>query len=523
VMLVLLSSPVLAQDGGGNVYQSLRKLSDVLNLAQRNYVDTVDVNKLTEASIRGLLSQLDPHSVYIPAKEQRGEQEKFQGNYAGVGVLFRIINDTITVLAPVIGGPSDRLGLQCNDKIVQINGQSAIGLKTDAVPEKLKGEQGTRVTVHIKREGASQLIPYTITRDAVAIHSVDGAYILDGTDIGYIYVNKFAATTTNEVLEAASNLKKLGMKKLVLDLRWNGGGLLAQAFALADEIIPAGKTIVFTKTRGGALGESFTSTRGGALEQIPLVVLVNAGSASASEIVSGAVQDLDRGLVVGETTFGKGLVQVPYTLGDGSVVRLTTARYYTPSGRSIQRDYKDKSKYYALEGRENLAEGSNVAHSNEKDSTRPRYKTSSGRVVYGGGGIVPDYVVKPDTLSSFMRKLAGAGVYGEFTDNYTLRSGNAIRAQFNKDLTLYLHKFQFDSTLVTDLKALAAKRSIEWNDTEFAANKTIIHHFLKATIAGNIWRTSDEFSEAYAQRREITKAIDLFPESMKVAKLVAKQ
>jgi carboxyl-terminal processing protease len=521
ISIHILCAPVVlqAQPNGGNVYQQIRKFSDVLNLVQRNYVDTVDLQKITEAAIRGLLQQLDPHSVYLPAKLQKQEDEKFQGNYAGIGILFRIINDTITVLAPTIGGPSEKLGIRCNDKIVKIDNASAIGMKLDEVPTKLKGAPGTRVTVHIKREGSPSLIPYTIVRDAVPIKSVDAGYIIEGTDVGHIYVNKFAATTTDEVVETAHKLRKMGMKRLILDLRWNGGGLLGQAFALADEFIPAGKTIVFTKTRGGAMGETLMSTRGGSLEQIPLVVLINAGSASASEIVSGAVQDLDRALVVGETSFGKGLVQMPYTLPDSSAVRITIARYYTPSGRSIQRDYKDRSKYYNLDGREALEEGSNFEHTNEKDSTRPKYKTSSGRTVYGGGGIVPDFIVKSDTLSLFMRTLAKAGALTEFADSYILTNGNTIRETYNRDIALFLQRFSFDDKDMATLKSIALQRKVQWNDDNFKAQEKDIRRYLKGLLTTYIWMTQPEFTEAFAQRKEIDKAVELFPEATKIARL----
>jgi carboxyl-terminal processing protease len=521
----LIHTPILvqAQQKSTTINQQIMKFNDVLNLAYRNYVDTVDINNLTESAIRGLLSRLDPHSVYIPAKQQEDETDKFKGNYAGIGVLFKIVNDTITVLAPSINGPSEKLGIRCNDKIVKINNENAVGLKQSDVPPKLRGEEGTRVTVHIKRDGSPDLIPYTITRDAVAIKSVDAAYMLDGGEVGYVYVNKFAATTTAEVVEATQRLKKQGMKKMILDLRSNGGGLLGQAFALADEFIPLGKTIVFTKTRGGQVGESFVSTRGGALEQIPLVVLINSGSASASEIVSGAMQDLDRGLVVGETSFGKGLVQIPYTLADGSAVRITTARYFTPSGRCIQRDYRDKSKYYALEGRADVEEGLNLDHKGEKDSTRPKYRTISGRVVYGGGGIVPDYVVKSDTASKLMQSLFRSALYIEFCDKYVLANGNALRETYNRDIAQYLQKFELDEKAMNDLRVLAKSRKVEWDEAEFKTNEDFLKRFLKGWLTTYLWTASNEFAEVYMQRKEVDKAVALFPEAMKVAKFSLKQ
>jgi carboxyl-terminal processing protease len=520
VMTIAMPSRINAQDNN-NIYQQMRKFTDVLNLINQNYVDSVQASQLTENAIRGMLQKLDPHSNYLPPKARAEQQEQFQGNYYGIGVLFRIVKDTITVLAPLIGGPSEKLGVLCNDKIVKIDGANAVGIKSDEVPLKLKGPEGTRVNIMIKREGSPNLIPLTITRGAVPIRTVDGSWMIDGTDIGYIYLNKFAATTIDEVQKAAQNLKQQGMKKLILDLRNNGGGYLQQAFGLVDEFIPAGKTIVYTKARNEALSERYFSTRAGNLENIPLIVLVNSGSASASEIVSGAIQDLDRGLVVGETSFGKGLVQVPYQLQDGSELRLTIARYYTPSGRCIQRDYKsgDRSKYYALEGRQDVEEGANLDHKHDNDTTpRPKFKTLAGRTVYGGGGIVPDYVVKNDTISKFMRNLGAKGVITEFVDNLILRQGNYIREKYAKDLNQFLHKYTLTDATIQELKRIASERKVEWQDEEYMKDAAMLDRYVKALASTYIWNTSTEFVESYVVQKELEKAVQLFPEAMKIAR-----
>ncbi|MDW8219534.1 MAG: S41 family peptidase [Bacteroidota bacterium] len=503
-----------------NAMFHIRKFGDILNLINQNYVDTVNLSQLTESAIRGMLQKLDPHSTYLSPKVRESEAERFQGNYFGIGILFRIINDTITVLAPLIGGPSERLGVLCGDKIVKINGENAIGMKSDDVPKKLKGEKGTKVTIHIKRNGLPYLLPLTITREGVSIRTVDAYWMIEGTDIGYIYLNKFAATTVSEVQQAAAALKQQGMKKLILDLRNNAGGYLQQAFALADEFIPAGKMIVYTKARNEVLSERYFSTRAGSLENIPLIILINSGSASASEIVSGAVQDLDRGLIVGETSFGKGLVQVPYQLADGSELRLTIARYYTPSGRSIQRPYsEDRTKYYALEGRDDVQEGENLDHKNENDSLpRPKFKTASGRTVYGGGGIVPDYIVKNDSMSRFMRQLSRAGIIQEFTDNIIIKQGNELRTRYAKDIVQFLRKYELDDTAFAELKRLATEHKIEWNDDDFVQHAPTLNRYVKALLTTYIWNTSAEFVESYIEQKEVQKAIELFPEAMKIAR-----
>lgn len=522
IVCCALSTTLTAQTQRDNVWEQSRKFTDILNIIKRNYVDTVNANSLTEQAIRGLLSTLDPHSVYLPQRAQRLENERFVG-YAGIGVQFRLINDSITVLAPTIGGPSDRLGIRCNDKIVKINNEQAVGIKSDEVPKKLKGHAGTKVSVLIKREGVKELIPVTITRENVPNRSVDAAYIIPGTDIGYVYVNKFGAQTAEDVRQAALMLKTKGMKKMMLDLRWNGGGLLGQAYALADEFISAGKLIVFTKARSEELSERYVSTRGGVLENLPLVILINHASASASEIVAGAIQDLDRGLVVGETSFGKGLVQMPFLLPDSSALRLTIAHYYTPSGRCIQRPYDDKKKYFALEGREELNEGENLTHQGEKDSTRPKYKTSSGRLVFGGGGIVPDYVVKPDSLSKLRIAINRSSVLPELVESYVLQNGTSLKETYNNDIAVFLQNYQVDSDMMSRFTELLTKNKVTWTQEELQKEEAAIKRQIKAFITTYIWSTSLEFVASYTSNKEVDRAVELFPEAAKIARDMVKQ
>jgi carboxyl-terminal processing protease len=336
-------SPLISSD---NLFDQLEKYKFVFNTAYKNYVDDVSANALTEAAIKGMLGSLDPHSQYINKEEIQSVNEDMQGSFEGIGVQFDIINDTITVISPIAGGPSEAVGILAGDKIVKIDGVSAIGLKQDDVPKKLRGPKGTKVELDIFRPGMEGTLKFTIIRDKIPLHSVSAAYMFYGTDIGVISVNRFSATTHEEIVNAANDLRKQGMKRLILDLRNNPGGLLNQAFLVADEFLPGeGDTIVYTRGRAFDANEVFRARKGQQLENIPLIVLIDNGSASASEIVSGAVQDLDRGLVVGITSFGKGLVQRQIPLPDGSAFRLTISRYYTPSGRCIQRPFEDKNKY----------------------------------------------------------------------------------------------------------------------------------------------------------------------------------
>lgn len=497
------------------------KYANVLQYLSQNAVDTVNISKVTETAIKSALETLnDPYSEYMPPKQKEAFEEAFRGNFQGVGIRFGIYKDTITVTCPLIGGPSEAAGIQFNDKIVKIDGISAVGMKQDSVPLKLKGPAGTQVTVTIKRVGNPDLIDLKITRGVVPTSSVEGAYMLDNSDIGYVYINKFAATTTDDVIRAVQKLKKEGMKKLVLDLRYNPGGYMTEAYRLADEFLKGGHRIVYTKDRNDQIREQYYSRDGNSLEDIPVVVMINGGSASASEIVSGALQDLDRGLIVGETSFGKGLVQQIFPLNDGSGVKFTTARYYTPSGRLIQRPYKDKKQYLAMEGRADLKEGANLDHTGESDSTRPSFKTLGGRKVLGGGGIVPDYVIKSDTsIAKFYDSLARKGVFWEAAEKFVLMQGQTIRTKYNKDLKTYLNNYTVSSEYLTVFKDIVKEKKLEWKEVEFKADEKFITNSMKYMLAYYMWSWSDgSFIGALMQPAQLEKAIKLFPEAAKIAK-----
>ncbi|MBI3766059.1 MAG: S41 family peptidase, partial [Ignavibacteriales bacterium] len=323
---------------GDNIFLQLEKFKDVLSHAEKYYVDDVDTPKLVESAIVGMLNQLDPHSIYIPASQLPKINEDFQGSFEGIGVQYLVNNDTLLVDFPVPGGPSEALGIMAGDKILKINDTSAIGIKQEDVPKKLRGPKGTHVKVSILRTGEKNLIDFDIIRDKIPLYSIDVSMMLNN-EVGYVSINRFSGTTHDEFVKAVQTLREKGMKRLILDLRGNPGGYLDQAFKMANELLPGGRKIVYTKGRRPEFNEEYTSTGDGKLTDVPLIVLVNVQAASASEIVSGAIQDWDRGLIVGETTFGKGLVQRQYDLSDKSAFRLTIARYYTPSGRLIQRPY----------------------------------------------------------------------------------------------------------------------------------------------------------------------------------------
>jgi carboxyl-terminal processing protease len=378
------------------------KFGRLLRLVESYYVDTTNINKLTEKAIVALLQELDPHSVYISREEVEKMNEPLKGNFEGIGVSFNIFRDTLLVVSTVPGGPSEKTGIMAGDRILSIDGQNVagVGLTNNDVFEKLRGEKGTTVQLKILRKNVKELLDFAVIRDKIPINSLDAAYMLD-KETGYIKLNRFSATTMEEFNAAMETLKKEKMRHLVLDLRNNGGGYLKAATDLAEEFLPAGNTIVYTEGVNNPRKE-FKATNSGSFETGKLVILINEGSASASEIVAGAVQDWDRGVLIGRRSYGKGLVQQPFYLTDGSMVRLTTAHYYTPSGRCIQKPYDQGVEEYRTDYQKRMENGEMFHADSISFADSLRYKTlGSGRTVYGGGGIMPDLFVPLDTSALF--------------------------------------------------------------------------------------------------------------------------
>lgn len=496
------------------ISSQVRKFNDALEITSKFYVDDVDSQKLTEDAIKGMLNGLDPHSVYISAEQLKRVSEDFQGSFEGIGVEFDIVNDTLTIVSPISGGPSEKLGIQAGDKIVKINGIGCIKISREDVPKKLKGPKGTKVNVSIVRPGLTEPLEFEITRDKIPIYSVDASFMYDN-EIGYVKVSRFSATTYEEFIKAMADLKNQGMKKLVLDLRGDPGGYLDQAFRMANEFIPAGNKIVYTKSRINDFNEEYIS-EGGQFTDIPLVILVNGGSASASEIVSGAVQDWDRGLIVGETTFGKGLVQRQFDLPDGSAFRVTTARYYTPSGRLIQKPYSG-SQYNQMDLTE--VDGENIEHKNDvQDSARPEFKTMGGRTVYGGGGITPDYIVKLDTLTDYTVQLRRLNLFYIFAERYMAANRKNIESAY-KSANEFRDGFDVDENMLKDLKSLASEKNIVFNNEEYNKDLDFIKTTIKFQIARDIWGNSGSYAVYVKNDEQFQKAITLFDDAIKLAKL----
>jgi carboxyl-terminal processing protease len=488
---------------------NIEKIKDVLDLTNEYYFDTVNVNKLSDAAIKGIIDQLDPHSAYVTTEQQQTFEEEFQGNFEGIGIEFQVINDTITVVSPITGGPSEQLGIMSGDKIIKIDGKECIGYSNDEVINSLRGSSGSTVDITIYRPSNSKNYNYTITRAEIPIHAVDVSLIFDD-DIGYVSVSRFAQVTTDELKDSLRKLQNKGMKKLVLDLRNNPGGLLSQASDVADLFLDDNKLIVYTKGRLSQFNEELKAAQPYPYEKIPLVILVNSGSASASEIVAGAIQDWDRGLIVGETTFGKGLVQRPFTLPDNSVIRLTIAKYYTPSGREIQRNYKNKKDYYTEVINRNETESNNLFHNSEKDTTKEVFKTSEGREVYGGGGITPDYIIPPDDLSEYTSDLRKENIFYEFIRKFLDKNGKSIREKYGNNLKEFNKEFMITDEVIDDFIKFIIKENVDYNKNEFYEDLDFIKSRLKAYIARDIWKNKGWYSVLIGHDKQFLKAVSLF-------------
>jgi carboxyl-terminal processing protease len=510
-----------------NIYEQIKKFGEVLSATEKSYVDDVDTGKLTDAAVVGLLNTLDPHSVYIPPKQYEKVMEEFKGKFEGVGIQFRILNDSITVVEPVAGGPSARMGVLSNDRIVKINDTSSIKWTDTQVMRSLRGPKGTRVKISIVRPNVKEILEFVIIRDEIALTSVDAALMIT-KDIGYIRVNQFKETTRSEMEKALQKLQSEGMHKLVLDLRDNGGGYLEEAVRMADQFLEGGtinspRKIVYTKARKPEFEESFDAKTGDSYEKLPLIVLVNNASASASEIVAGAIQDWDRGLIVGETSFGKGLVQRQWPLRDGSAFRLTVARYYTPSGRLIQRSYqgKDKSEYQMEAFQREEQEGDNLEHKNDAkpDSTIPKFKTESGRVVLGGGGITPDYIVKSEKVTGLVQTIWRRNLFYDFTKSYMEGKGFSLRAKYDKSYDAFKTKYEIPEEMMSEFRKFIETKEIKIDEKEYTKDYDFLKMRLKAQIAQMIFGLEGSIGIMITLDNQVQKALTLFPEAMKIAKL----
>jgi carboxyl-terminal processing protease len=485
------------------------KLSEVVNYINQEYVDTVNNKKLAESSIEAMLQSLDPHSSYIPAEELQAVNEPLEGNFDGIGVEFHIQSDTIMVVTPISGGPSELLGIQPGDRIVKIEGKNVAGVKinnTD-VMQKLRGPGGTKVKISIYRKNQKKLVDYTITRGKIPIYSIEASYMVDDKT-GYIKLSRFAATTYKEYLEAFATLKAEGLQSLILDMRGNPGGFLNAATQIADEFLDNKKLIVYTQGRARPKS-SYYATEAGGFEKGKLIVLIDEGSASASEIVAGAVQDWDRATIIGRRSFGKGLVQEQSLFPDGSALRLTVARYYTPTGRSIQKSYKGGVEAYNNELYLRMKKGEFESADSIKFADSLSFKTPGGKTVYGGGGIMPDIFVPLDTMgtSSYFSNVINKGLISQFTFDFVDRNRTMLRSF--KSFKEYNHAFQVNDNILNEFIVYAESNGVLKDTKGIIKSGSIIKTQIKANIARQLWKNQGFYPVIQEIDNTLKKALEV--------------
>ncbi|MDR9486730.1 S41 family peptidase [Salibacter sp.] len=482
-------------------------LNEVIGYIESEYVDTVQRQKLVDETVQYLLQELDPHSYYISAKELQAMNEPLEGNFEGIGIQFNIQKDTVVVINPLQGGPSEKVGVKAGDRIIKVEEEliAGNGISNSKVLKLLKGDKGTKVDITVERN--AQKLDFTITRDKIPIHSVDVAYMMTGKT-GYIKVIRFAKTTYQEFMDAANELKSKGMENLIIDLRGNGGGFLDAAVDMSDELLESGKMIVYTKGRARPK-EVYKSGSGNSFTETSLAVLVDESSASASEILAGAVQDNDRGLVIGRRSFGKGLVQEQTMWPDGSATRLTVARYYTPTGRCIQRPYDEGVEAYREEIYDRYKHGEMMHPDSTNFPDSLKYETPEGKTVYGGGGIFPDIFVPYDTAggSTFLNRLVYRGVVYQWAFDYADTHREQLNGNY-ESAREFQENFSIGQSLIDDFVNFAKSEGVEPEPGELEESQTEIKHRLKAYVARNIWNNEGFYPIWNKNDNVVNKALE---------------
>jgi carboxyl-terminal processing protease len=501
-----------------NLQKSTHKFHQILTYIKQDYVDTTNLEGLTEIAIGQLIEQLDPHSSYINAEEQTLVSAELEGEFFGIGIEFVLMQDTIYIIAPISGGPAEKAGIQPGDQIIRVNGQNWAGqnIKTSQILKQIRGTQGSQVTVSIQRNNHQDLLDFTLTRDKIHTHSVDAAYMVD-QEIGYLKLSRFSSRTYEEFMAALASLKDQGMKRLLLDLRSNPGGYLDQTVKIIEQMLEADKLIVYTQGKISKYNTKYYSKGKNNLDQIPIIVLINEGSASASEILAGALQDHDRALIVGRRSFGKGLVQRPIQLSDSSQLRLTVARYYTPSGRFIQKPYDQDQDDYQLDLVNRYARGEYFHADSIHFDDSLQYKTAAGRTVYGGGGIMPDYFVALDTTlyNTYIEQLLGKYVLQQCALEYAQVHKESLS---NMSYAIYYENFTITPAMLVHLNKQAQAAGIAQNKQVLSQSQTQIKLLLKAYIARNIWKEQGFYGILNQEDKIFKQAMQLFGEAANLIK-----
>jgi carboxyl-terminal processing protease len=483
------SSPKSIND----VARGSAKYREILQLIDNNYVDTVNTNELVDFSIKKMLEKLDPHTYYFNAKDAVGARTQLENGYDGIGVEFNVHKDTLYVVAPLTGGPSEAVGIQSGDRFVTVDGEDFTGKKLDNgfIFSKLRGKRGSEVVIEVLRGSSKKPIKFTLKRDRIPTFSIDATYMVD-KEIGYIKVTRFSESTYDEFKSALATLQSQGMKKLMLDLRGNPGGYMDRATNMVDELIGGDKMVVYTKGKDGRYDRQTRTHLAGAFEQGAVVVLIDEGSASASEIVSGALQDQDRALIVGRRSFGKGLVQMPVNLSDGSELRLTISRYYIPSGRSIQKPYQAGDiEGYEKDLKKRMDSGEFFAEDSIRNNEKQPYKTANGRLVYGGGGIRPDVFVARDTsyFSNYLYELWSKNILRDYAMHYANDNRKTLEKMAWND---FLKNFTFTDTDLQKIVKTATESGIKLNSKEFERSKNYIRLQAKAYLARQLFQKKSQ-------------------------------
>ncbi|QMW03383.1 S41 family peptidase [Spirosoma foliorum] len=493
------------------------KYREILQLIENNYVDTVNTDELVDYSITKMLEKLDPHTAYMNPQDAVAARSQLEGGFDGIGVEFNIYKDTVYVVTPLAGGPSESAGILSGDKIIKVDDKPLAGTKIEnsAVFKALRGKRGTDVKLTILRKGDKQPKDFTITRDRIPTYSVDAAYMIDAKT-GYIKINRFSETTYDEFKSALASLKAKGMTQLMMDLRNNPGGYMDRATNIADEFISGNKLLVYTDGKDNRYDRKTYAHIAGQFEEGPLVVLVDEGSASASEIVSGALQDHDRALIAGRRSFGKGLVQMPVTLSDGSELRLTISRYYTPSGRSIQKPYVPGHEGdYEKDLEQRSKRGEYYVADSIKNDPKLKFKTDGGRVVYGGGGITPDYFIPRDSTwqTAYLVQLYGKNIIREFAMEYANDNQKKLEKmpfdEFNRTVNM-------NDEQMNKLVKIATNEGIKFNEKEFNRSKNYIRNQIKALVARSVYQKNNKAGQNNEFFRVISNSDDTFQKALQL-------
>jgi carboxyl-terminal processing protease len=526
--------------------ENLRKVQEAFQYVTRNYVERVDSAQLAEDAIKGMLNGLDPHSIYISSDEMQRVRESFNASFEGVGIYYEFVpgpegRDTLAVLMPIEGGPSEEAGLLPGDRLIEVAGTSSIGWSNAEVERYLKGPKGTQVVVQVRRRGHERPLTFTITRDQIPLNTLMAAHMVD-SQTGYIRLSRFARTSYDEFMQAMRSLQGQGMERVVFDLRDNAGGLMEMAIRITNEFLPAGELIVYTQSHRGSYNQEYRARSAGSFQNTPVIVLVNEFSASASEIVAGALQDHDRALVVGRRTFGKGLVQQQFPMSDGSVLQMTISKYFTPAGRLIQTPYArgDEDTYHDAKADllrrdfERLADQRGAVSVHDMVVDVPdslRFRTEAGRIVYGGGGILPDWLVAADTALPALRTVIARNLDNDFAGRYLDNNGTRVRQQWNGREADFIRDYQVEASTFEAFLEFAAGRGVQFVDAapadgaggdflvrgQVEQERAQIEARLKAFLARRLFGIEAWYPVVQTIDRTFQEALSLWPEAHDLA------